>query len=173
METSKAQRFREAILPHLDAAYNLARWLVRNPQDAEDVAQEAYMRALTFFDSFRGGDGRPWLLAIVRHTCYTWLRKNRGHELTELDPEQHVAQEENPEQMELQKADAETLRRAIEGLPSEFREVLVLRELEEMSYKELARILEIPIGTVMSRLARARKKLLESLRGMGESGAVA
>ena len=172
-DASKAQRFREAILPHLDAAYNLARWLVRNPHDAEDVAQEACMRALSFFDSFHGGDGRGWLLAIVRNTCYTWLHKNREHELSALDPDEHAAAERNPEQAQLQKADAETLRRAMEELPVEFREVLVLRELEEMPYKELARVLGIPIGTVMSRLARARKKLLECLRRAGESGAIA
>ena len=131
------------------------------------------MRALSFFDSFHGEDGRRWLLAIVRNTCYTWLHKNRAQEMTELDPEKHLAVNDNPEQAQLQKAGADTLRRALEELPAEFREVLVLRELEEMSYKELARILEIPIGTVMSRLARARKRLLEILKGMGESGAMA
>ena len=170
-EASQSRRFREAILPHLDAAYNLARWLVRNPHDADDVVQEACVRALAFFHSFHGQDGRAWLLAIVRNTCYTWLRKNRGQELAELDPETHAAVERNPEELQLQKADAETLRRALEELPTEFREVLVLRELEGLSYKEVAQVMDIPAGTVMSRLARARKRLLENLRGMGESRA--
>ncbi len=172
-ESSQNRRFRQAILPHLDAAYNLARWLVRNQHDAEDVAQEACVRALSFFHTFHGEDGRAWLLAIVRNTCYTWLRKNRSHEVAELDPEAHAAVERNPEELQVQKADAETLRRALEELPAEFREVLVLRELEGLSYKELAQVMEIPAGTVMSRLARARKRLLENLKGMGESRATA
>jgi RNA polymerase sigma-70 factor, ECF subfamily len=171
-ESSKSRRFRQAILPHLDAAYNLARWLVGNEHDAEDVAQDACLRALTFFPGFRGEDGRGWLLAIVRNTCYTWLRKNRQHELTSLgEPAVQEAREPNPEQMQLQNADAKTVRRALEQLPPEFREVLVLRELEGMSYKQLARAMEIPIGTVMSRLARARKRLLEILKEEGVAGA--
>lgn len=167
-DNSKTRRFRQAILPHLDAAYNLARWLVRNEQDAQDVAQEAYLRALTFFDSFHGEDGRGWLLAIVRNTCYTWLRKNRAPDLA-LVPDV-AAEQANPEELQLQKADAEILRKALDRLPAEFREVLVLRELEGLSYKQLARIMEIPMGTVMSRLARARKRLLDILK---ESGAAA
>jgi RNA polymerase sigma-70 factor (ECF subfamily) len=167
-ENSKTWRFRQAILPHLDAAYNLARWLVRNEHDAQDVAQEAYLRALTFFDSFHGEDGRGWLLAIVRNTCYTWLRKNRAPELA-LVPDM-AADHANPEQIQMQKSDAETLRKALDRLPAEFREVLVLRELEGLSYKQLARIMEIPMGTVMSRLARARKRLLDILK---EAGAAA
>jgi RNA polymerase sigma factor (sigma-70 family) len=167
-ETGQTSRFRQAILPHLDSAYNLARWLVRNEHDAQDVAQEAFVRALTFFDGFHGEDGRGWLLAIVRNTCYTWLRKNRGPELA-LVPD--VATEEaNPEELQMKKADGEMLRKALDRLPDEFREVLVLRELEGLSYKQLARIMEIPMGTVMSRLARARKRLLDILN---ESGAAA
>jgi RNA polymerase sigma-70 factor (ECF subfamily) len=173
VQPGQTRRFREAILPHLDAAYNLARWLVRNQHDAEDVAQEACVRALSFFDSFHGQDGRAWLLAIVRNTCYTWLSRNRAQEMVALDPESHIAAGENPEQLQIGKADRETLRRALAELPAEFREVLVLRELEGLSYKELARVMEIPLGTVMSRLARARKRLIESLRGTGESGAIA
>lgn len=174
-DSGKERRFRQAIVPHLDAAYNLARWLVRNNHDAEDVAQEACLRALTFFDSFHGEDGRGWLLAIVRNTCYTWLRKNRAPELVlgVAAAGEPVAPTANPEELQLQRADAETLRRALEGLPAEYREVLVLRELEGMSYKQLARVMEIPMGTVMSRLARARKRLLEALRGPGESGETA
>jgi RNA polymerase sigma factor (sigma-70 family) len=167
LDNSKTRRFRQAILPHLDAAYNLARWLVRNEQDAQDVAQEACLRALTFFDNFHGEDGRGWLLAIVRNTCYTWLRKNRAPDLAVPD----VATEQaNPEELQLQKADAEILRQALDRLPAEFREVLILRELEGLSYKQLARIMEIPMGTVMSRLVRARKRLLDILK---ESGAAA
>ena len=161
-------------MPHLDAAYNLARWLVRNEHDAQDVAQEACLRALTFFEGFHGEDGRGWLLAIVRNTCYTWLRKHRAQELTvPLEPDRHPAADAaNPEELQLQEADAELLRHALEQLPAEFREVLVLRELEDMSYKQLARVLEVPIGTVMSRLARGRKRLLEILREAGV-GAIA
>jgi RNA polymerase sigma factor (sigma-70 family) len=167
-DDTKTSRFRQAILPHLDAAYNLARWLVRNDQDAQDVAQEACLRALTFFDGFHGEDGRGWLLAIVRNTCYTWLHKNRVPDLA-LVPDVATDQA-NPEELQLQKADAEILHKALDRLPAEFREVLVLRELEGLSYKQLARIMEIPMGTVMSRLARARKRLLDILK---ESGAAA
>jgi len=155
-------RFERAMLPHLDAAYNLARWLVGNSHDAEDVAQEACLRALTFFESFRGEDGRAWLLAIVRNTCYDWLRKNRkdahrtagSEELeTTADPGLH------PEAVQLRNADQQMVRQCLEELPAEYREVMVLRELEGMSYKQIAQVTESPMGTVMSRLARGRKRL--------------
>jgi RNA polymerase sigma-70 factor, ECF subfamily len=138
---------------------------VRNEHDAQDVAQEACLRALTFFHGFHGEDGRSWLLAIVRNTCYTWLRKNRAQDPEPV--EELAAEHPDPEQQQLRKADAAALQQALDRLPAEFREVLVLREIEGMSYKQLAGILEIPMGTVMSRLARARKRLLEILQEAG------
>ena len=165
-DSARLARFDEAIVPHLDAAYNLARWLMRNEQDAEDMVQEACLRALTFFHSFQGEDGRAWLLAIVRNTCYTWLRKNRAQELdTVFEEEIHSvkANTANPEVVLLQKADRELLQRLLEQLPTEFREVVILRELEGMSYKQISAIADLPIGTVMSRLARARKRLEQQL----------
>jgi RNA polymerase sigma-70 factor, ECF subfamily len=163
---SQHARFERTVLPHLSAAYNLARWLTRNDHDAEDVVQEAYVRAWKFFDSFHGEDGRPWLLTIVRRTCYTWLQHNRAHELTTVfDEEIHsVASESaNPETLLLHRANQQMLRDALEALPVAFREVVVLRELEGLSYKEIAAIAELPLGTVMSRLARARTRLQEWL----------
>jgi RNA polymerase sigma-70 factor (ECF subfamily) len=158
----KLARFEHAILPHLAAAYNLARWLTRDEHDAEDVVQDAYVRALTFFDSFHGGDSRAWLLTIVRHTCYTWLQRHRGHELaTTFEDERYGGEREasNPETLLLQRANQQLLREALEALPVEYREVVVLRELEGLSYKEIAGVADLPLGTVMSRLARARKRL--------------
>jgi len=158
--------FEELVLPHLDAAYNLARWLTRNTQDAEDVVQEAYLRAFRFFGGFRGGDARTWLLKIVRNTCYTLLHKNRGQQTAALFDEQvhtDIAESQNPETLLLRKAAGQSLNRALEELPTAFREVLVLLEVEGLSYKEIASVLDIPIGTVMSRLARARRRLRESL----------
>lgn len=160
--------FEEAVMPHLDAAYNLARWLTQNDADARDMVQEAYLRALRFFEGFRGTDARAWLLTIVRNTCYTWLRRNRSSQLScELD-EVVFARESggpDPETEQLIKAQVQLVNDAIEKLPIEFREVVVLRELEELSYKEIAVVLGVPIGTVMSRLARARKRLLLLLQG--------
>jgi RNA polymerase sigma-70 factor (ECF subfamily) len=156
----------EQLLVHLHAAYNLARWLTRNDTDAEDVVQEAYLRAFKHFRSFDGSDGRPWLLAIVRNTFYTWLQQNRAPERqTPFDEEIHIAEEDhlNPEALLLQKASNQLVRQAIEELPAEFREVIVLRELEGLSYKQIADVTEIPVGTVMSRLARGRKRLEQSL----------
>ena len=153
-------------MPHLDAAYNLARWMTRRDQDAEDVVQEACLRAFQFFGSFRGGDGRTWLLAIVRNTCYTWLQKNRVREQTvSFDEEKHglTLAERGPEVRLLQTEDAEMLHDALRELPTEFREVVVLRELEELSYKEIAHVAGIPVGTVMSRLARGRERLQQLL----------
>ncbi len=159
---SSRTRFEGAILPHLSAAYNLARWLVRSEQEAQDLVQEACLRALTFFESFRGEDGRAWLLAIVRNTCYTWLRKNRAQQLeTAFDEQTHGAAPEsaNPEAILLRKAGKASLKEALEALPAEYREILVLRELEGLSYKQIAGIADLPLGTVMSRLSRARKHL--------------
>jgi RNA polymerase sigma factor (sigma-70 family) len=165
-EDSIQARFERTVLPHLGAAYNLARWLTRNDHDAEDVVQEAYVRALRFFGSFHGGDSRPWLLAIVRHTCYTWLQHNRGHELmTGFDEALHTLDREdtNPETILLHRTNHQLLRQALEALPVEFREVIILRELEGLSYKHMAQVADLPLGTVMSRLARARKRLQQIL----------
>jgi RNA polymerase sigma factor (sigma-70 family) len=163
---NKLASFEKAVLPHLDAAYNLARWLTRNDADAEDVVQEAYLRAFRFFGGFHGENGRAWLLGIVRNTSYTWMQRNRSTELNmPLDDEPHEVKDNdlNPEELLLQKADAQVLRQAVEELPLEFREVLVLRELEELSYKQIAVVADLPLGTVMSRLARARKRLQQIL----------
>jgi RNA polymerase sigma factor (sigma-70 family) len=159
---NKLATFEEAVLPHLDAAYNLARWLTRSDTDAEDVVQEAYLRAFKFFGGFHGADGRSWLLAIVRNTCFTWMQHNRSPGLSvPLDDELHEIESKdlNPEALLLQRAEKLMVRQALEGLPVEFREVLVLRELEEMSYRDIASITDLPLGTVMSRLARGRKRL--------------
>jgi RNA polymerase sigma-70 factor (ECF subfamily) len=157
-------RFEQLVLPHLDAAFNLSRWLLRNRTDSEDVAQEAMLRAYRFFRGFHGGDARAWLLQIVRNTCYTWLEKNRPVELmTEFDEELHPQPSSNPESLAIAGDNRERLTRALEGLPPRFREVLVLRELEGCSYKEIAAITSIPIGTVMSALARARQRLQRTL----------
>jgi RNA polymerase sigma-70 factor, ECF subfamily len=158
---AQPSRFEVVMLPHLDAAYNLARWLVRNPTDAEDLVQEACLRALKGFSGFRGGDSRGWLLAIVRNTCYTWLSKNRRLEPVEFDEEVHTEQAPvaEPERLLARDSARQTLDKALQELPAEFREVIVLRELEELSYKEISEIAGVPVGTVMSRLARARTRL--------------
>ena len=156
------QQFEETVLPHLNAAYNLARWLTRSSHDAEDLVQEAYLRAFKSFAGFRGGDERAWLLTIVRNTCYTWLQANRSQELTtSFDEEMHIDEKRggNPEKLMLEAANRHLLRNALEELPFELRETLVLRELEGLSYKEIAVVSGIPVGTVMSRLARARERL--------------
>ena len=161
-QSSSAVRFEAVVLPHLPAAYNLARWLLRNDQDAEDVVQEAYLRAFKFFGGYRGGESRTWLLTIVRNTCYSWLQRNRSRELTDSIDEAHedaMVDFANPELRLMQNTDAQMVRAALTELPLEFREVMVMRELEELSYKEIAAIADLPIGTVMSRLARGRKRL--------------
>ncbi len=151
-------------MPHFDAAYNLARWLTRNAEDSRDVVQESFLRAFNYLDTFRGGDVRAWLFSIVRNTCYTWLRKNRSSDLlTEFDEAAHSSQSPSPEDLELRRADAELLREGLEKLPAEFREVLVLREMEELSYREIADVTGVAMGTVMSRLSRARRRLHDLL----------
>jgi RNA polymerase sigma factor (sigma-70 family) len=172
-EGSRARRFEQIFAAHLDAAYNFARWLTRDERNAEDVAQEACLRAFKSLDSFHGGNGRAWLLAIVRNTYYTWLKKSRveranvsfddetmeAAELAELESSGGAVD------LALQQQDARRLvNAALEQLPEEFREVIVLRELEDLSYKEIAAIAGIPLGTVMSRLARARKLLLQHVQ---------
>jgi len=172
-EKAELARFEQVVLPHLGAEYNLARWITGNDHDAEDVVQESYLRALQFFGGFRGENSRPWLLTIVRNTCFTWLRQNRFSELsTELDEQIHGRETEprNPESMLLAAAQSEMVRKAVEESPPEFREVIILREMEDLSYKEIADIASIPVGTVMSRLARARSRLQELLSGLMTSG---
>ena len=163
---NKFPSFEEVALPHITAAYNLARWLTRNDHDAQDVVQEAYLRALKFFPGFRGSDGRPWLLKIVRNTCFTWLQRNRPREAAMVSEDEMDAVESgepDPEALMLKKADEELLQRALAELPIEFREVVIMRELEGLSYREIAEVADIPIGTVMSRLARARTRLQQRL----------
>jgi len=158
--------FEEVMLPHLDAAHNLARWLLRNEQDAQDVVQEAFLRAFKSFAGFRGSNGRAWLLTIVRNTSYTLMKKNRAVDLTTtFDEEKHATDHEsvNPAALLERTEDAELVREAMDNLAAEFREILTLRHQEGLSYKEIADIAQIPPGTVMSRLARARAKLREYL----------
>jgi RNA polymerase sigma-70 factor (ECF subfamily) len=158
--------FEQLVLPHLDAAYNLARWLARDTHDAEDVVQDACIRALKYAGSLHGNDARAWFLTIVRNAFYDWLGRNRPAEIVHEDDEKIAARIDpsspNPEHEALRRAEMHSLSDAIEALPLQYREVLVLRELEEMSYKEIARVADIPIGTVMSRLARARALLQRS-----------
>lgn len=169
LEPQEQARFEPIVLPHLDAAFNLARWLLRNRADAEDVAQEALLRAYRFFPGYQGGDARAWLLRIVRNTCYSWLEKNRPMEaMEEFNEELHQSSPTTPETLAIAGDNQEKLRRALESLPPRFREVIVLRELEGCSYREIAAITSIPIGTVMSALARARRRLQGSLSGRKE-----
>jgi RNA polymerase sigma-70 factor (ECF subfamily) len=164
--SSDTGSFEQVVLPHLDAAYNLARWLVRNTQDAEDVVQEAYLRAFKHFGGYQGGDARSWVLKIVRNTSYSFLKKNRpADSAEEFDEMIHTTDKAEPdaESVLLQSVESRSLREALEELPVNFREVLVLRELEGMSYKEIAAVMEVPIGTVMSGLARGRAQLKERL----------
>jgi len=166
-------RFEEAVLPHLDAAFNLARWLVRDSADAQDIVQEAYLRAWKGFAGFHGGDGRPWILAIVRNTCYTWLRKHSRRDLTvEFDEAAHTHETStpNPERLLVEKTNRDVLQHALEELPAEFRESIVLRELEGLSYKEISEIAGVPVGTVMSRLARARARLRDCIAAADKGG---
>jgi RNA polymerase sigma-70 factor, ECF subfamily len=164
-EPDREAEFEEAVLPLLPSAYNLARWLTRNDHDAEDVVQEAFLRAYRFFPSFRGGDARALLLAIVRNACWTWLRVNRSREVATAleDADEPVDAAVSVEEDLVRRADGERLRHALEELSAEFREVIVLREFEELSYREIAEVAGIPIGTVMSRLTRARRRLQAAL----------
>ena len=168
-EIDGRHRFERVVLPHLDAAYNFARWLVRDDHRAQDVTQEAMVRALRFFDGFRGENARPWLLSIVRNTYFSSLKALQREELRpDLDDEVadsagEAAYELDPSLALERKWDRERVTRALERLPTEFREILVLREMEDPSYKQIAEVAEIPIGTVMSRLSRARRLLAERL----------
>jgi RNA polymerase sigma-70 factor (ECF subfamily) len=181
IETLKARRFEQVVMPHLDSAYNLARWLTRNDSDAQDVVQEAMLRAFKYFDGFDGQYGHAWLLKIVRNTCFTWLRENRSHDDTlplednldavDRDPSalQINAQGlgRSPELLTGEIRDAKRLDALIEELPPAYREVIIMREMDELSYQEIADITGMPMGTVMSRLARARQKLQTGLRKSG------
>lgn len=164
---TRLARFEQSVLPHLDAAYNLARWLTRNDHDAADVVQEAFLRALRYFDGMKGEEARPWLFAIVRNTSYTWLGKNRPADLVSLDDAGPLSSEmesvghasvteSSPEVIMLQSVNRKLVNQALEELPVAYREVIVMREIEDLSYKEIASIAGIPMGTVMSRLARDR-----------------
>ena len=166
IEGQESASFEETMLPHMDAAHNLARWLLRNEQDAQDVVQEAYLRAFKSFSGFHGSNGRAWLLTIVRNTSYTLLKKNHAVDLTTtFDEEIHTSGQEsvNPATVLEHSENAELIKEAMDELPAEFREILVLRHLEGLSYKEIADISQLAPGTVMSRLARARAKLKEYL----------
>ena len=165
---SKRARFESNVSPHVDAAYNLARWLTGNDHDAEDVVQEAMLRAFMYFDGFRGVDARSWVLKIVRNTCFTWLQANRPSEIaaTAVEELEDVTKPlvcsgfaDDPETLALRRTVALELNNAISNIPAAFREVVVLREVEGLSYKEIATVVDAPIGTVMSRLARARAEL--------------
>ena len=170
--TDRTRQFEAAALPHLAAAWNLARWLLRDDQLADDAVQEAYLRAFRFFDGLRGESARPWLLGIVRNACYDWMRQNRQLadqlEFDELRDSGAVppasAECADPARQWEQRAQGERINAAIDALPAAYREVIVLRELEEMRYEDIARIAGVPLGTVMSRLSRARALLRESLR---------
>ena len=173
----RLQSFEAMVLPHLRAGYSLARWLLRNDQDAEDVTQDALVRAFRSFDGFHGGNARGWLLTVVRNSAYSFLQKNRARELgTEFDEAVHSEPagsgraSETPEVLVLRSAQQRIFSQAVEALPVEFREAFVLRELEGLSYKEIAEVARIPIGTVMSRLSRARRQLQAAVARSGRAG---
>lgn len=168
----RTRRFEASALPHLDSAYNLARWLLRDEHNAHDVVQEAYLRAFRYFDGFQGGDARPWIMGIVRNTCFSWMREQSGAvEQVEFDDARDSAvldpafdrTDDNPEALLIQKLQSSRVTAAIQQLPPLFREVLILRAFEEMSYEEISQIANIPMGTVMSRLSRARRLLRTAL----------
>lgn len=172
--TSDTQRFEELVLPHLNAAYNLARWLTRSDTAAQDVVQESCLRAFRAFPRFVGGNARAWLLTIVRNQCYTWLKASAAEPVVEIDDgvltsdvdQATLTHGDTPEAGASQAQDREILERALQNLPIVFREVIVLKDLEDMSYKEIAALTGVPIGTVMSRLSRAREMLRKILRAI-------
>jgi RNA polymerase sigma factor (sigma-70 family) len=170
----RSARFQQMALPHLDAAFNLARWLCGNPNDAEDIVQDAYIRAFRYFDMFHGENARPWLLTIVRRTWYSeWQKREMSRHSVEfdenLDDEMFEGWSDpnaDPETLMIRDQDRRLVHAALEQLPAEYREVMVLRELEELSYREIATIADLPVGTVMSRLARGRRRLAASLASL-------
>lgn len=170
----RTRRFEAVVVPHLDAAYNLARWLLRDEHSASDAVQDAFLRAFRFFDGLEGEEARPWLLAIVRNTCYSLLGKRRqAGDTVEFDEERDSefvetggsSRDGDPEALLSRKVESARLDEAIEKLPSVYREAIVLRELEDLSYEEIARVANVPVGTIMSRLSRARTMLRERLAG--------
>jgi RNA polymerase sigma-70 factor, ECF subfamily len=166
MDPERSRRFEALARPNMAAAYNLALWLTRNRSDAEDVVQEAFLRAFKFFDGYRGGDARAWLLQIVRNSAHTWLRANRSASAERELPETAEAlamPSDDPAELTASMAAAQQLRQAIAALPVDYREVLILREFEGLSYREIAEVVSAPIGTVMSRLSRARDRLAASV----------
>lgn len=168
MNANEVEQFNRIVLPHLDAAYNLARWLAGNDHDAQDIVQEACVRAFRFIGGQRGGDGRAWLLAIVRNTAFSWLKKNRPKALVTIDDDTLAEiEDQNGPVSPVHRADTVVLRAALEALPLEFREALLLREMEGLSYKEIAEVAGVPVGTVMSRIARARRQLQNHLAKTG------
>jgi RNA polymerase sigma-70 factor (ECF subfamily) len=181
VQHDRKRRFELLALPHLDAAFNLARWLAGNTADAEDVVQDAYLRAFRYFDAWQGGNFRVWLLTIVRNSFFTWAKENRSSRLV-FHPEAptgDTAEAEttawgtpprDPEALLMERIDSQTLARLMERLPTEYREVLLLREVEDLAYKEIAEVCGVPIGTVMSRLARARLALRKLVRCRGAGG---
>jgi RNA polymerase sigma-70 factor (ECF subfamily) len=168
MDPERSRRFEALARPNMAAAYNLALWLTRNRSDAEDVVQEALLRAFKFFDGYRGGDARAWLLQIVRNSAHTWLRTNRTASAERELPETAEAlamPSDDPAELTASMAAAQQLRQAIAALPVDYREVLILREFEGLSYREIAEVVSAPIGTVMSRLSRARDRLAATVLG--------
>jgi RNA polymerase sigma-70 factor (ECF subfamily) len=179
-ERRRRSRFESVVLPHLDAAYSLARWLTRNDADAADVVQEAVLRAFRYFDTYREGDAKSWILRIVRRTCYSWLERNRPADVVPLDDEEVLddgiagvlVSAGNTEALLQNRSDLRRLDLLIEALPAPLREVIVLRELHELGYREIADITGVPIGTVMSRLHRARSVLRRAWEGKDIGNAV-
>jgi RNA polymerase sigma-70 factor (ECF subfamily) len=165
LDSDERGRFEQTTLPHLDAAYNLARWLTQDEHAAEDVVQEAYLRAARYFASFRGGDGRPWLLAVVRRASFDWISKRSNQPAVAFNEELHDQGDNalNPERLAFRNSDQASVRQALADLPLQVREVIVMRELEGLSYQQIAALIEAPLGTVMSRLSRGRQQLQRRL----------
>jgi RNA polymerase sigma factor (sigma-70 family) len=172
LEAEQRRAFEQSTLPHLNAAYNLAWWLTRDEHAAEDVVQEAFLRAARYFGSFRGGDGRAWLLTVVRRASFDWLTKHRGQSMEVFSEEMHAPADEstNPAYVAIRHCEQQLVRTALEELPEQLREVVVLRELEGLSYQEIATVAEVPVGTVMSRLSRGRRRLQERLTADSKGG---
>jgi RNA polymerase sigma-70 factor (ECF subfamily) len=171
LDANERKLFEQTTLPHLDAAYNLARWLTQDTDAAQDVVQEAYFRAARYYASFRGGDAKPWLLGIVRRASLDWTTKQRGRATVSFDEDMHDRGDDasNPAFLAVRHSDQESVRKALDDLPPHLREAIVLRELEGLSYQQIAAIAEVPIGTVMSRISRGRRQLQERLAAVSES----